>query len=240
MSLIIYPHPQTQPGLGLPGVAYTVKWTPVFFNQTFKAVNGASIDIGLASAPLHNFELKYEFLRNQGPFVFFPGTNFPPPTYSMISYEFRRLMGFFLLVGGTLGRFAFENPDDNQIYGQFVASTDGVTKNWVLQRTLADESAYNFSGTQTEPIGVVALSTVTLYFDGTPVSGATFSIANTPGNVILTYPVSGVAPAGHQLTIDMKYYYYCKFTDDSTVFEKFSEGFWSNASVKIQSCRAGA
>ena len=50
-SVQIYPHPQSMTGgpltstqVGLPGLGYNFKWQPVFFNQSQKALSGASIE----------------------------------------------------------------------------------------------------------------------------------------------------------------------------------------------------
>jgi hypothetical protein len=236
MGVYMYPHPQTRPGIGagpnigLPGVAYSQKWTPTFFNQSAKAVNGASIDIGYSFTPLHTFELTYSFLRDVGPYPY------SQAGYQAINYEFRRLLGFFLYIGGTRGRFAYDNEADDTVTGQRVGTGDGTTVSFQLTRSIGDLAASPFA---TEPIGFVdPQSAVIVYLSGTPVSSSTWNIINTAGLVQLVFTA---APGNNiPITIDMKYFYYCKFAEDISVFEKFTSVHWANPSVKLQSCRPGA
>jgi hypothetical protein len=245
-ALLTYPHPQTFRGsTGLPGVEYRIKWRPIFFNQSFKAMNGAQIDIGLAGTPLHEFELSYSVLRNNPPFRY-DGLQPDGVTYNPIAGELRRLLGFYMMVGGQLGRFAFDNTDDDYIKGQVIAITDGVKSAYQLVRTLADAagpSLYNSSGGNTEPIGLWNdLATFNVYLDSgtgpTLISPVSYSVTNTPGNVTVTF--TSAPPAGETMTVDMGYYYYCKFATDMLEFEKIMDQRWMNPSIKLQSCRAGA
>ena len=105
----------------LPGLSYSVLWKPKFFNMPTQTTStGADLDLGLAAAPLHDFELTYELLRD----TFATGTS-----------EFRTMLGFFGAMSGNLGRFLFKNPDDNFVAQQFIATTDGTNHLWTLSRT---------------------------------------------------------------------------------------------------------
>jgi hypothetical protein len=47
-------------------------------------------------------------------------------------------------------------------------------------------------------------------------------------------------PATDQvLTIDMQYYYYCRFPTNNMTFERFMQYLWELGQVQIQSCRPG-
>jgi hypothetical protein len=205
----------------LPGLGFTVSWTPGFAVASDQAANLASIDMGLAATPVHQFELTYDLVRDTG------ATNFSGTS------ELKTFMGFFLYSKGSAGRFLFENPDDNDVTGQAVGTGDGATTTFgPLQRTFAGATEY---------VGYVN-------------TGKAFTVYD--NGVALTYPtdytfdqtvygaqniVFAAAPvAGHAITIDYHYYYYCRWTDSSLQFEKFMQKLWRIKSAKFQSTRAGS
>jgi hypothetical protein len=206
-----------------PGLGYGVKWSPVFFNQSYKAVSGASIDIGLAAFPLHNFELVYNFLRAK------------QPTFG----ELQELMGFYAAMGGQLGRFFFDWPDDDTVVGQFLGTGDGVNNTFVLGRSLGAGGGGLLG--PVEPIGMIDLgSTINVYRDGVAVAPAGYNLnVAVPGNVTLGF-IAGAPNPGVVVSMDFTFYYYCKFSEDTMTFEKFIDSIYLNNSVKIQSCRSGA
>jgi len=204
----------------LPGLAYNVKWTPTFFNMpTQTAAAGADIDLAYAATPLHDFELIYEFLRDQ-----FGQT------------EFKKLMGFFLRLGGTVGRFLFRNPDDFQVVGETIETTDGFSSLYgPITRTfgVGDDVGQ-------EPIGYVdTTQPVKMYLDGVEQSSSIWELdQSTPGSIQVKF---FAAPLISQvITIDCHFFYYCKFAENIASFEKFMNQIWMLSSVKIHSCRAGA
>jgi hypothetical protein len=228
MSLPVYPLPTATPGL-----AYNVKWEPVFFNMPSAiTATGASIDIALAATPLHNFELVYEFARD-----YFPLSG---------NTEFRTLFGFFLVLGGSAGRFAFSNPDDNVVVGQGVGTGNGSITTFTLTRTFVASLAAGVN----EPIGIIDLThtfpngfAVNVYKDvgaGPAIvsPGAYNIVSTTPMNQQLVF--TSAPASGALITIDMYYYYYCRFTDNKLTFNKFLNQIWDLSKVSIQSCRLGA
>jgi hypothetical protein len=216
MALPIYPD---QASSGIMGLGYSVKWQPAFFNQSQKTLSGASIDVALASTPLHNFELVYNFLR---------GNTF--------NHEFQIFMAFFLQMAGGVGRFQFANPDDRIVIGQVLGISDGVQDVYIIPRTFLGGG---FGGT--ENVGTVdTVAPFVVYYAGVPkVNGVDYAIDNSfPGSARLA--LFNVPVAGSVITMDFSYYYYCKFADDTLTFEKFINLIWTVGSVKIQSCRVGA
>jgi hypothetical protein len=210
----------------LAGLTYNVKWSPEFFNmKTETTDSGADIDLALAPWPLHNFELTYSFLRN--------GFWNDPEVYG--GTEFQTMMGFFLSISGTVGRFLFLNPDDNSVTGQAVATTDGTTSVFgPLMRTFGVAS-YNAS----EPVGVVNTDeTFNVYLDDVLQDPTSYELLGGPCDQQIKFystPASGQA-----LTVDMSYYYYCKFPTNANTFEKFMNTLWMFSKVPIHSCRVGA
>jgi len=222
MALPIYPVYQ--------GLTYDVKWSPVFFVNTQKTQSGASVDVALASTPLHQFELVYNFLRDSGPLgnALFTGS------------EFKGMMGFFLSLQGSGGRFLFDNPDDDNVTSQVIASSaqsDGVTDAWPLIRTFGD----NTVGTGTEQIGQIHTPgpTTNVYYNGVLKTLSVDYVFDTtiPGQNMLS--LINIPPAGQPITMDYSYRYYCKFQDPTLTFNKFLSQVWALQSVKIESCRPG-
>lgn len=215
MTLPIYPT--------LKGLQYPVKWIPRFYNMpTQTTASGADIDLGLAEYPLHDFELQYEFMRANG-------------VAGATSDEFKTLMGFVLQLAGTPGRFLFSNPDDNAVTGQAIGTGDGATTKFTLIRSFG---AGGFAGI--EPIGYLNTTGFNVYDNGVLKTLTTdYTIdQTTPGAQTITFTTAPVS--GHALTVDMSYYYYCKFPDDAQEFDKFMSDLWSMQKVTIHSCRAGA
>ena len=250
----------------VPGLGYTVKWTPTFFNQTIVTPSGAAIQSAFAAAPIHTFELTYVRL----------GDPSGPPSGSAL----QAMLGFYLALGGGNGRFLYFNPDDNTRVGQAIGTGDGVTTAFPIVRT------YGAPGYQlTEPIGwcqdltdpLVSVSPK-VYYDGVPqlrVNGYTpdpggtrniyifWDIYNAPvapgynlyPDNTTTYVLPPSCPllvmgpgesskpppgVGVAITMDLVFYYRCRFTEDSNTFEKFLDRIWTWQSVKFQSCRPGA
>lgn len=215
------PAPSILPLTVLPGLGYPVRWTPAFFNQSVKTVSGASIDIGLAAFPIHNFELQFPLVRDFS---------------AIVASEFRTLMSFFMFQQGSLGRWLYLNPDDNAVLAQHVGTGDGSTVNFPIVRT--------FQTFQNEPVGYVNVTGLTLniYFNGVLHSSYPGSAAEVD-NTVPGAPQTNlsVAPgAGVNVTMDFSFYYYCQFSEDSLMFEKFADKYWLQQSMKFRSCRAKA
>ena len=221
MTLPIYPDQSV-----LPGLSVAQKWLPRFAVQTAVASNLAEIDVAIAQAPLHDFELSYNFLRD--------GVNWGN---ALTALEFRTLFGFFLQVGGPAGRFAYRNSHDYKVFQQQIGTGDGATTTFTLTRTYG---AGGFSGT--EPVGLLdtgALFDVYLAGSSTPVNPALYTL-NTASPCAQTITFSTAPASGAAIAVDMQYRYYCKFVDSSLTFEKFMDRIWSVGKVALRSCRAGA
>ena len=205
----------------LPGLTFDVIWRPKAINATPQVhSSGREVRIGYAQYPLHEFELVYSLLRGR------PG-----------EIEFKTFLGFFLALQGSLNGFLFKNPDDFSVVGQAFATTDGINSQFgPLVRT------FGASGmTGTEPVGYVDVTQpFNLYLDGALVDPNDPSLGY---SVQTTQPVAqyvkfnNTPAAGHVLTVDMTYFYYCRFADDTMDFSKFMAGLWEVKQVKLASLR---
>jgi hypothetical protein len=219
MTLPIYPDRSVLKGLG-----FSTKWSPQFFNlKTETTATGADIDLALAQYPLHAFELTYNFLRAWR----------APANQSL---EFKTLMGFWLMLGGTAGRFLFKNVDDCAVAAQTIGTGDGATTSFgPIVRTFGGNGFF-----ASEPVGQIDTGgpvTVRLGNIVQPATAYTLSTA-TPLSQTITFaapPASGVP-----VTMDFGFFYYCKFADNANTFEKFADRLWLLQKVAIKSCRPGA
>lgn len=204
----------------LKGLGFNVKWKPQFFNMpTQTTTSGADIDLGLAETPLHDFSLTYDVLPDR-----------------LGDLDFKTLMGFFLMMRGTLGRFLFLNPDDNSSTDEAVATTDGASSLFgPLQRTFGANGYVS-----REPVGYVdTTKPFNLYSDGVLIDPSSYTLVQTtPCDIQVKF--SSTPAVGHVLTCDLSYFYYCKFPDNANTFEKFMHQLWLLSQINIHSCRPGA
>jgi hypothetical protein len=206
----------------LPGLGFSVKWMPNFANMpTDTTATLADIDLGLANAPIHTFELTYDFLRDNA-------------LQNKGSSEFKTHMGFFLRLGGTRGRFLFRFKDDCRTTNEFIATTDGATNTWTLNRSFGVGENVGV-----EPVGYIDLNQpVNIYLDGLKVDKSKYQIVQTlPVNQQIQF--FNTPAAGHTITGDYSYFYYCKFNDNTNTWEKFLDKIWLLNKIDIKSCRPG-
>jgi len=204
------------------GLGFDVKWSPQFYNMpTATSATGADIDLALATTPLHDFELTYNFLRDR----FIAGTQ-----------EFKTMFGFFLRMQGTVGRFLFRNKDDRYTTNEPIATTDGVASLFYpLQRTFGVGENVG-----TESIGWIdRTQQINIYMDGVLQDPSTYDILEI-GGCDMQLKIHSTPTAGISITGDYGYFYYCKFPDNQNTFNKFMEQLWALQTVKLHSCRAGA
>ena len=220
MALPVYPGANL-----LPGLTYGAKWSPVFFNQTATGPTGAEQDIAIAQYPLHDFELTYEFLRDG-----------PQWGGTLSALELRTMMGFHLQMSGSLGRFLYKNPDDQQVFQQPIGIGDGTTQSFTLVRTFGANGYGGF-----EPVGQVNTGELfNVYLGGSfvPVAPTLYTL-NTANAAANTITFTTAPAAGQAVAIDMSYFYYCKLANNTATFEKFMHRLWSIGKVQFRSCRPG-
>jgi uncharacterized protein (TIGR02217 family) len=145
------------------------------------------------------------------------------------------LFGFVLAIGGRAGRFLFSNPDDHSVTAQGIGAGDGATTAFTLVRSFG---AGGFAGI--EPIGAADLTTTfNVYVGGVlKTVGVDYTVdQSVPGANVINFASAPASSAA--ITVDMSYYYYCKFPEEAE-FDKLMSTFWQNQKVLLHSCRAGA
>jgi len=218
-TLPIYPDKTLLKGLG-----FSSKWSPEFFNlATETTATGADIDLALAQYPLHNFELTYNFLRS-----------WRAPANA--SLEFKTLMGFWLMLGGTAGRFLFRNPDDGFVAAQQIGAGDGATTAFGPIVRSFGANGYVAS----EPVGLIDPTWAPVVRLGDQVQPSSTYALNTAQPLNQTITFATAPGAGVPIYMDFAYFYYCKFAENSNTFEKFADRLWMLQKISIKSCRPGA
>jgi hypothetical protein len=201
------------------GLGYSVIKRPVFYNGRQKSGSGWNIRVGYADAPTWEWDLNYD--QNNGGFL---RDNVGTP-------ELKQLMGFYLAMNGDLTPFLFVDPDDNFVTSQFIGTTDGATTQFTLIRS------YGSGHVGVEPIGYWNDgATFNVYLDGVLQDGSTYSVnQSVPVSQQLTFV--SAPTTGKTLTVDMSYFFYVHFKDQSNDFEKFMNLLWSQSKITLESLR---
>lgn len=198
----------------LPGLAWSVTKAPRFASRIQRSVSGRELRLLDQPAPTWTFTLSYEFLRDAHDAR---GSGGLGPGYD----ELRNLMGFFLQQQGVFQPFLFDDPSDDAVTGQVLATTDGATAGFQLVRSMLGFG---------EPI--VAPNVVSkIYVNGVIQSPSSYSINPNTGMVTFTSP----PPGGRTLSADFTYYFRCRFADDVMEFENFMYQLWSAKKVSFVS-----
>jgi hypothetical protein len=212
------PMPLVYPSL--PGLTYPVGWATDFQNtETQIATDGSEFDLGLSDEPLHTFTLDYELLNDR----FGAGQ------------EQVLMRGFFGKHRGNLVRFLYWHREDHQVKSQVIGTTDGTTRIYTLKRTYGVGEA-----SWSEAVGYVDQTMpFDVYLDGTKQPRSSYTIDNTvPVQQQIIF--AGIPTTDQVITVDMDYFYYCKFADKNMSLDKFMDALWSGSGIKLRSCRAKA
>ena len=192
----------------LPGQGWSVYKKPTFSTRVAPHVSGREVRVGLYARALYEFELTFDALDSSGGF---PGAQ---------TQSLQTLMGFYLTAQGQLNTFLYSDPTDNAATAQAIATGDGTTTTFTLNRSI---------GGYVEPVSyATAISSVTL--NGSPTAAYTFTAPNT-----ITF--SSAPGAGVVIAWTGAFAFQCRFLDDQLDFENFVSGLWSNKSIKFRSIR---
>ncbi|TWB82598.1 uncharacterized protein (TIGR02217 family) [Nitrospirillum amazonense] len=144
----------------LAGLGYSVTKKPTLSTKIATAASGRETRMAMWSAPLWEFQLSYDFLRD-----------------TAAANELKQLLGFYLQMQGAFMPFLFQDPDDGQATAQTIAVGDGAAASFTLVRTF---------GGYVEPVGGV-IGGVTVYVNGArqtsgySVAGNVLTFASAPG-----------------------------------------------------------
>lgn len=104
----------------LPGLTFEVHKTPNFKTNIKEAPSGNEVRNALMEFPRWDFELEYEYLRDQA-----QGTS-----------SLQTLMGFFLQMRGSYDTFLFKDPDDYLVVNNSLGVGTGVLTSFGFMRSM--------------------------------------------------------------------------------------------------------
>jgi hypothetical protein len=130
------------------------------------------------------------------------------------------VMGLYLQCGGSYGAFLYVDPNDNAATNQTIATGDGATTQFTLQRSIGAGQDSDFY--------VTGVTSVTV--NGAAVSNWSLIAPN-----LLAFaspPASGAVTAA-----SFTYAFVCRFLQDSQDFENFMQNLWASKTIKFRSVR---
>lgn len=217
MSDFTFPNP-TPVYPSIPGLVFPINKRPTFASLVFTAVSGRETRSAQQAYPLWEFELTYDFLKDQT-------QNSTPFMQNAGRQDLQQISELFYACNGQYGQFYFEDASDNSRTGQVIGTGDGSTTQFVAVRNWG-----NGALAVPEPVGGIN-TLLDVYFNGTPVSSADYSFS---GNVITfaSAPANGVT-----ISIDFTFYYLCRFIEDMHDYSEFMKNLWELKSCKFRSVK---
>ena len=106
----------------LPGLSIEVTKTPNFRTRVSEAASFNEVRYSQAQYPRWDFELSYEFLEDR----------------ALANTSLKTIMGFFLARQGSFDSWLFKDPDDYLSVGGVCGTSDGVTTEFPLCRTMGE------------------------------------------------------------------------------------------------------
>ena len=117
VSTELYPG-STGSSVSLPGLKIqSIHKRPTYSTSVYKGVSRVSVRRANMQYPIWEYELIYEFLRDN------------------VNSEFQSLMDFFLARQGAFDTFLFKDTNDYQVINGFQATADGVTTQFSFKRS---------------------------------------------------------------------------------------------------------
>lgn len=193
----------------LPGLGWPLTRAPIWKTTIQTTQSGREMRAANMSYPLYKWSATYDVLR----------------TAASLN-EFQQLMGFYNLMSGSVTPFVYNDPDDNTATVQGFGTGDGTTKQFQVLK--------NLGGIYVEPVGFVNTSGLTVFDNGSTVSGANYTV-NSPYNGWITFTTAPVT--GHALTWTGTYGYVCRFLADTYEFSRIYSGIYESKKIEFQSIK---
>lgn len=181
----------------LAGITFNRTKRPVFSSRVLTARSGKEQRVANWPFPKWQFELEYEFLREN--------TN----------TEFQTLVGFFLSCFGQQLPFLYQDPFDNTVAAQVIGVGDGSTQNFRLVRAFGGfvDQIYNASITN-------------VYVGGVLQSGSAWSAAASGSYGNDTVHLNSAPGSNVTVSADFTFNFVCRFLNDQYDFTQLWTAFW--------------
>ncbi len=202
----------------LPGLGWSVTKTPRFSARIQHAVSGRELRVLDQPYPIWTWTLTYALLRDKWDTRGGSGPGSGPG----VGYdELRTIAGFFLQRQGAFQHFLFDDPTDDTVAGQVIATGNSAATVFQLVRGMG-----GFAEPVTAPNAVGAI-----HFNGVVQNPAGYAVDAETG--LVTF--AAAPPAGQIITADFTYRFRVRFADDTLEFENFMYQLWQLKQVKLQS-----
>lgn len=210
----------------LPGWGWSVTKAPEFKSREQKSVSGRVLKIIDQPNPIWHWTLTFPLLRDgydtRGGSV--PGL----ANFTQFKNEFRTLAGFYANMQGAFGLFYFDDPTDDIVAAQSIATANGSSPSFQMTRFFGLPGR-GISETITDPNAITAI-----YYNGISqaLTNFAFGTVNNPG---LITDSRGNITNGTVITADFSYFWRCRFEDDTLDFENFLYQAWTAKEIKLKS-----
>lgn len=175
-----------------PGISYGSSGGPEFVTDIMEMQSGDESRNARWTMPLHRYDASLKVRTHD---------------------ELEEIRALFMVALGRRNTFRFRDWSDYRVKAQPIATTDGVTTNFQLQRTYAVQG-YTLRRPITKPVA----GTVHMFLDGVEVAGWTLN----PSTGLVSF---AVAPAsGRALTADFEFDVHVRFDTDSLPTELLARG----------------
>ena len=225
MSYIQFPNP-TPIFPALPSVGWSVHKKPIMSSRVITAVSGREAMLATCFFPRWAFTLTYggdSWLRDQTQNIV------PDPTLSGFT-EMQQLSSLFLLCQGSYGEFFFNDPDDNSRFNLFCGITNGTNVSFTPYITWGNGP---FAPSFSFPLqGANVINAH--YLNGVPQSTGLITLDAT--RTVLTIASLAGRP-GIEVTVDLSFYFRCRFLDDTLKFEEFDQNLWELKEIRFESVK---
>lgn len=208
-------------------LGWSVHKKPIMASRVTKAISGRETQLACAVYPRWSFILTYggnSWLRDQT-------QNIVPDDTLQGFNELQLLSGLFLFCKASYGEFYYSDPDDCSRLNQAV----GIGNPLIPLTTFPLFYTWGsgpFSPSFIAPVGGIATIDV-VYFDGTPISPAAYTMDATNTKIIFATP-PGV---GVVITADFHFYFRCRFLEDNLVLSQFDRNLWEIKEVRFESVK---
>lgn len=203
MSLPVFPS-------NLPGLEWNVSKVQLNSTRVLTARSGLECRAQDWSYGKYKFMLSYSVLRAATAYQ-----------------ELQTLLGFCLQQAGQFAPFVYSDPTDNSVTGQGLGTTDGVTTQYPLVRSI---------GGFAEPV-LYANAVTTVYLNGVAQSGGSWSLVQTGRYGNDTIQFNSAPTTGQTVTADFTYYFVCRFLQDDPEFVNFQNQFWEMKKLEFQTIK---
>lgn len=192
----------------LPGQDFLQAKSPQWSTGIKIAASGREIRTGYWSAPIYNFNVRHNVLRDRVNMV-----------------EAKRLVAFFNSCLGSLGIFYYWDQEDYTVAGDQFGTGDGSTTKFQLGRIMAKGTA----NACLEPIYALWKDPV-IQIAGSTASG--YALNDTAQVTFATPPANGAA-----LTWTGSFLYLCRFDQDQLDLDEIVALLWENQGLKFRTVK---